>query len=278
MTVTAPLFVRRHTAYGVVDFQPDFTEALVRVGLFDADGFARLESAEALATGRAQTRVLALPGRTEKAVLRWLRHGGLIGPWLGGAFVGVARPRRELIVNAALRAAGAPVPAPLFCAARRTFGPVVEAVFATVLETQTEDALAFLTSAPADARVLSACAAAGRAVRRFHDAGGRHADLHLKNLLLRERTDGTEVLIVDLDRARANAVPNATRRLREIARLDRSLARRGVRERVGARGIARFFAAYCDGDRMLRRTLVAGFARERRRLAWHAIGYRFFPS
>jgi 3-deoxy-D-manno-octulosonic acid kinase len=274
MASAAADFVRRSTRYGMVELRAEFSETFAAIGLFHADGFARLASAAVLSTGRAPTRVLPLPGHSEQAVLRWLRHGGLLGPCLGGLFVGVARGRRELAVNRALRAAGAPVPAPLFYAARRVVGPLYEGVYATVLEARTEDALAFLSAAPERPRVLAACAAAGKSVRRFHDAGGRHADLHLKNLLLREHAETFEVLIVDLDRARIGESPTPARRLRELARLDRSLLKRGIAARVGARGIARFFGAYCDGDRALRRDLIARFPAERRRLEWHALGYR----
>src|SRR5262249_18956366 len=54
-----------------------------------------------------------------------------------------------------------------------------------------------------------AAAAAGRALRRFHDLGGRHRDLHAGNLLLRETEACAEALLVDLDRACCGAPPAA---------------------------------------------------------------------
>ncbi len=271
-----PGFLRRPTPDGVVVLRSDLETSLDAIGLFATGGFERLAAAEPLAKGRAETRVLALPARPERAVLRWFRHGGWLGPILGGCFVGSGRARRELIVTARLRAAGAPVPAPLFCVERRRAGPFRELVQATALEPRAVDALVFLASAPAPATLLRACAAAGDAVRRFHDAGGRHPDLHLENLLVRNEADGVAIRIIDLDRARIGAPPSTARRMRELARLARSLTKRGCVAQVGARGIARFFGAYCRDDRALRRALVARFAGARRRLAWHRLGYRLF--
>jgi hypothetical protein len=62
--------------------------------------------------------------------------------------------------------------------------------------------------------------------------------------------------------------------MRELMRLYRSLVKRGLLEQVGPRGCARFFAAYVDRDRALRRALLAHLPRERRRVALHALGYR----
>ena len=67
-----------------------------------------------------------------------------------------------------------------------------------------------------------ALAEAGRSVRRLHDAGVSHADLHPKNLLLAGRTG--EVLVIDLDRARAfDGALSDEERLGNLVRLgDRS--------------------------------------------------------
>jgi tRNA A-37 threonylcarbamoyl transferase component Bud32 len=119
-----------------------------------------------------------------------------------------------------------------------------------------------------------AAAASGAALRRFHDAGGRHADLHVKNLLLRETRAGAEVIVIDLDRGAAGTPAAPARRARELGRLWRSLVKRGVAERVGWRGVAAFLAAYCAGDRALRDALARRLPAERRRAARHALLYR----
>jgi tRNA A-37 threonylcarbamoyl transferase component Bud32 len=110
-------------------------------------------------------------------------------------------------------------------------------------------------------------------VRSFHEAGGRHADLHVKNLLLRSRDGELEVFVIDLDKAHAGAPPDARRRMRELARLYRSLLKRGLMERVGEKGRGAFLSAYLAGDRQLGRALLRHWPAERRRVARHALGY-----
>jgi tRNA A-37 threonylcarbamoyl transferase component Bud32 len=110
-------------------------------------------------------------------------------------------------------------------------------------------------------------------VRRFHDAGGRHADLHVKNLLLRERGTGYEAILIDLDRARIGIDVTPAERMTEVVRLFRSLLKRGVLSTVGARGCARFLRAYCDEDRLLRRAMWRNVDRELRMVAVHKLRY-----
>jgi 3-deoxy-D-manno-octulosonic acid kinase len=221
--------------------------------------------------GRARTALVPLPDG-EQLVLRPVRHGGLLGPLWRGALLGPGRPLRELSVHATLRSRGAPLPRPILALARRR-GLLWSAVVGTLLEPDARDGAAWLDAQPDAARVSAALESAARAVRRFHDAGGRHADLHLGNLLLRERDGACEVLVIDLDKARAGAPPPARRRMWELMRLYRSLAKRGDDAQLGRRGCARFLRAYCQGDRGLRQALLAALPRERRRLARHARGW-----
>jgi tRNA A-37 threonylcarbamoyl transferase component Bud32 len=233
---------------------------------------AALEGAGA--QGRAATAILALPDRRERIHLRPVRHGGLLGPLWRGAIWGYERPAAELRATARLLAAGAPVPRPVLVAARRERGPLWSAVVGTAHVEGARDGLAWLAAQHARAELLRGARAAGDAIRRFHDAGGSHADLHPKNLLFREREGDVEVLVIDLDRARADAPPDARRRMHELMRLVRALHKRGRAAQVGARGAAAAFSAYCAGDRDLRAALLLHLPRERRRLARHAWLYR----
>jgi hypothetical protein len=158
-------------------------------------------------------------------------------------------------------------------AARRVRG-FQRAALATVYEEGALDALALLAGPLPEAARRRAASAAGSAVRAFHDAGARHADLHLGNLLFRALGGGFETWVVDLDRARVAAPPSARVRMRELMRLQRSLVKHGLVDRLGRRAHASFFAAYTRGDRSLRSALLSQLPRERARLALHAFGYR----
>jgi len=239
-------------------------------GLLEASGVRRALADGAGSPGRARTAAVSLSEPDAALLLRGLRRGGLLGPLLGAALLGPARPFRELAATAALRAAGAPVPRPAAAVAWR-HGLVWNAAVATRLEAGATDAGAFLASNPPEASLRAALAAAGRAVRRFHDAGGSHRDLHLGNLLV--RSDPWEALVIDLDGARVGPSLDPIARMAELMRLYRSLRKRQMLERVGERGCAAFFRAYVAGDRALRRALLARLRIERRRVSLHALHY-----
>lgn len=246
----------------------EFADAIFALGLDDADALARRLEGAGGARGRGATALLPLPGG-ERLLLRPLRHGGFFGPLFGDRWLGLRRPLRELAANAALRERGAPVPRPLLVLGLRR-GPFWSAAFGTLYERDARDGLTLLDAGPAPRELAAATRSAACAVRRFHDAGGRHADLHLGNLLFRRGADGPEALVIDLDQARVGTPPDARRRMRELMRLYRSLCKRGAPEPLRARGCARFLHAYCDGDRRLRAALLEFLPGEQRRLARHA--------
>jgi Lipopolysaccharide kinase (Kdo/WaaP) family len=248
--------------------------AVETLGLPEPAAARRLLRGASAASGRAQTAVAALPGKDARLHLRPVRHGGLIGPLWRGALLGVRRPVRELEVVARLAAAGVAVPEPVFVAGWRVCGPFWNAIVGTTHVDDSVDGAVLLAETADPRRVLRAAAAAGRAVRRFHDAGGRHADLHIKNLLFRERGPETEAWIIDLDKARAGTPAGPRRRMQELMRLYRSLRKRRLLQRVGLRGCARFASAYCGGDRALRGALRRHATLERGRVALHALAYR----
>jgi 3-deoxy-D-manno-octulosonic acid kinase len=235
--------------------------------LLDPAALARALAATTGAQGRAATALYA-PGDGSRVLLRPVRHGGLLAPLWGAHRLGLGRPLRELRVCAALRARGAPVPRALFVVGHRR-GLLWSAVLGTSYESGARDGLSLLASRPEQRALAAATRAAARAVRRFHDAGGRHADLHLGNLLIREEGGVFDALVIDLDRGDVGAPPRAPRRMRELMRLYRSILKRGFEARVGLRGCARFLHAYCDGDRRLRSALLAELPREMRRITRH---------
>lgn len=244
--------------------------------LLDADGvraaLARAEGAE----GRARTALVSIG--PAQLVLRGVHRGGLLGPLLGDALFAPDRPLREIAVTAALRSAGAPVPRPAFGGAFRSHSAwsriAWNGAVATWLEAATRDAAAWLRAGPSQASLARALDSAGAAVRRFHDAGGSHPDLHLKNLLVREAADRCEIVVIDLDRARIVPRLAARERMAQLMRLYRSLLKRDLLRLVGEPGCTAFFRAYTRGDDALRARLLARLPAERRRVARHALCYR----
>lgn len=256
---------------------PGLAPALAAAGLLDvARVRARLATASG-ATGRAPIAIAELPDGSGRVALRGLRRGGWLGPLLGSALAGGGRPFAELAVTARLRAAGAPVPRPLLAIAWRR-GVAWNAALGTAYVDGAVDAARALATRPPRRELRRVLAAAGRAVRLFHDVGGSHPDLHVANLLIRPVDAATEVWIVDLDGARAGAWLGPRERMAELMRLYRSLCKRGLLAAAGGeRGCLWFLCAYVAGDRALRRALLARLPAERRRLARHALLYPRSP-
>ncbi len=277
MTIaTPPGFVAVNHGKGRWLVDAAIADEVRRAHLLDAEEVrAALARAEG-ATGRAQTALVSL-GAT-RLVLRGVQRGGILGPLLGAALFAPDRPLREIAVTAALRSAGAPVPRPAFGGAFRRrgawrFGAWNGAV-ATWLEAEARDAEVWLRGDPPQASLERALESAGAAVRRFHDAGGSHPDLHVKNLLVRELADRCDIVVIDLDRARVIPDLSARARMAQMMRLYRSLLKRDLLRVVGESGCAAFFVAYTRGDDALRNALLARLPAERRRVARHALGYR----
>jgi 3-deoxy-D-manno-octulosonic acid kinase len=251
---------------------PRYDEAVHGLDLLDPAVRERVWRDATDAGGRAPAARLAL-GDDARLLLRRSLHGGLLGPLLGDRWLTLRRPLEELRVTSTLRAAGAAVPTPVLALGWRAAGGLWRAAVGTLVEEDTVDARRFLESAPDPDRLGRAAQAVGQALRRFHDAGGEHADLHLGNLLVGGGGGEPRAVVIDLDKARlADEVP-AARRMAELMRLYRSVVKRGLVEALGPQGARQAFDAYLGGDRELRRALLARLPRELRRLRLHALHY-----
>lgn len=253
----------------------EWAESLLSLGLPDALAalLATAPDGESETTGRAPVRIVSLPNSDQRVVLRRSLHGGALGPLLGRAYLGLGRALREMEVTSELRKAGAPVPEVIAVMGEQIAGPLWAPVVATLFLEDSADGLGYLDATKDPKQRLRALRAAGQAVRRFHDAGGRHADLHVKNLLFRERGSEVEVFVIDLDRARVTPGLTPGERMAQIMRLFRSLVKRERLREIGSRGVATFFGAYCEKDRGLRRALRRRVDGEMRKLALHALRY-----
>jgi lipopolysaccharide kinase (Kdo/WaaP) family protein len=171
-----------------------------------------------LAGGRGGSRLRSAGGHD--VVVRHYRRGGWPAALFHDTYWGRRpRPFRELCVTEALRAAGAPV-VEVYGAAVHWVLPVCYRgwlVTRYVAQARTLWEWASAGTTPDDRQIVLPLV--GRALRRLHDAGGRHPDLNLNNILLAPAAvpQGYQVLFIDFDIPLRLWQPTA-----DLARLRRS--------------------------------------------------------
>ncbi|MDZ4858074.1 MAG: lipopolysaccharide kinase InaA family protein [Candidatus Hydrogenedentes bacterium] len=164
------------------------------------------------------------PLKAGTAILREYRRGGAIQRLLPEGSIR-NRPLQEWEVLHRLYEADFPVPEPLGVLWRRRIGLVYGAI--ATRELNATDLLSYLsTDAPSSSEYASILELTGTAIRRMHDLGVYHADLHVGNILVSRTVD--RVFIIDFDRARSGAI-TPLQCARNLLRLQRSFVKRGLR-------------------------------------------------
>ena len=182
--------------------------------------WARAHPARRELAGRAPAYAVPLPGGAADVVVRHARHGGLLARLTGDRFL---RPRAAHELRVALRLAHAGVPTPEVVAyvLYPTGRLLRRADVATRLVPDARDLAAALADPDDDARAR-ATAATRALLRALADAGARHPDLNIKNVLVAERAGATVAWVIDVDRVRfdraggATATPNVRRLRRSL--------------------------------------------------------------
>jgi 3-deoxy-D-manno-octulosonic acid kinase len=253
----------------------DFEAGARDLGLDTPESFDRaLLTAERCQGGRGENYLLRSEQWPERVRLRPLRHGGLLGRWGAGRYFSSRRSEEEFDVWRVLEARGAPIPRAVLAASRR-HGVFWAPSFGAVNREHARDALDWLRQERrSPAAIRTAAIALARSIRRFHDAGAIHGDLHLANVLIEESDSGPRCWLVDLGRTTLEDGPSPSHRMRDLMRLWRSIEKTHRTECLDPRIAACFLSSYCDGNRVLRRSLLSFAGREERRLRRHRLGWR----
>ncbi len=191
------------------------SDPAIRAALLERDGCEPLAS-----HGRGH--VFRFQLADGAAILRPYRRGGVIRLFVKEAYLFVNRPRREWDVHVDLYDEGFPVPEPLGVVWERR-GFVYRGAFATRWMDGT-DILAATRERPDDAPAL--LTRVGESIRRMHDLGVYHADLQVRNILIRSGDD--EPVFIDFDNARRLPHVSGVARARNLLRLRRSCAKNGI--------------------------------------------------
>lgn len=165
----------------------------------------------------------------DDVLLRAYRHGGVLRRFTGEVFfTWPARPFRELVVTEKARQRGIPTLDILAALVERTWGPFYRGWLVTRELGGAEDLWRALQKGDyaGDGRLL--LQAVARSIRQMHLQGVYHADLNLKNILVRRENGEIRATMIDFDKARLypREVPmvlanrNLNRLLRSVRKLD----------------------------------------------------------
>jgi tRNA A-37 threonylcarbamoyl transferase component Bud32 len=235
-----------------------------------------LSRGEGAVEGRRSHTVLNLPGGG-RAVVRHYIHGGVLRGITGDRFAGSERFFEEIRASEHLRAQGVNTPEVLGLLVQAGRLGFRRGALVTRMLEGGIDLLGYLKSETgrkqiADPSVKRAIiGAAARQVRRMHDAGVFHADLHIKNLLV--SPDGG-VWILDLDRARLMKRLGSSRRLSNLIRLGRSLEKTGLDSLLTGRDTYTFFLEYLKAGPPLEIDPRATVRKYRRHVARHRLFWK----
>ena len=150
--------------------------------------------------GRGIAYAIALPVSRERVVIRHNRHGGLLSAATRDLFLPPTRAPYELSVARRLADAGVRTPTVVM------YGITSAAVLFRRADVATRevgggrDLGSYLAPEIADAERSRAWEATRMLVRALNDAGARHHDLNVKNVLLARRDAELDAYILDVDR------------------------------------------------------------------------------
>jgi len=195
-----------------------------------------------------RTRLRSVPlGDGGIGLVRSYRHGGMFRHWSRDWFVTwPPRPFVELRATHEARRRGVGTLEVVGALVARGWGPFYRGWLVTRELERAHDLWSTFQAGEFSTSTTSLMGHVGRAVRLMHDVGVCHADLNMRNLLVRFDSPEVEVFIIDFDKARLfeRAVPSPYRR-RNLERLLRSVRKLDPSRRcVSDEAWSAFLSAY----------------------------------
>lgn len=187
-------------------------------GLLDPGGLWATTSHQNHLKGRGT--VLRIKGKQGDVALRKYRHGGLLRRLTGDLFFFGARPFQEVAITEEVRSAGVPTLEILAAIMERVWGGWYRGYLITRYLPSAIDLISYLDKERGGKKRGKVIEKAGEAVRKIHQRGIYHADLHLKNFLVAKQ--GSKVYLIDFDKSAVGGRLHPSRRMKNLKRLDRS--------------------------------------------------------
>ena len=227
-------------------------------------------------TGRAETYRVTQPGLASALLVKQYWRGGMLRGVMRQRFVGRSRFLAEIVLAEIAADGGVNTARIAGLILRR-----VDGVFwsATLVTEEVPDSIDLKKLATEDWQRMSRAqknellrAVAGE-IRKMHDIGVFHSDLHLKNILVRKWRTRPIAYVIDFDRGACYRSLSEGRRLNNLMRLDRSAEKLNrLRPLISSADRLRLLKYYAAGDGGLFACLKAGVrslaARRRVHRAW----------
>ena len=180
--------------------------------------------------GRASCKTLLMESLgNETFIVREYWHGGMIGKIFKDFFCDGMRPVRELSVCEAASRGGIKTTEIVAIVKNKVFGPLYKFRLVTKEITESIDLIELLLHSGENRlfkqkkQIINELA---KAVNDMHNVDIYHADLHLKNILVKsDHGGGVQVYIIDLDKSKQYEKIGFQRKMKNILRLDRSVVK-----------------------------------------------------
>ncbi len=265
-----PGYERRDEGDGFLVVRRELAEPVARAFAPMHQVWDRIRQRRFTVRGRAGVASFPLGKELPTMMVRRYVHGGLFASIGRDLHFGAERAFNELAVAEGAFAAGVRSPQPIGILAAKAGGPFWRLAFLSAEIPDCEDLIHYccrLGEYPAETAAIEkrgVIRETANQLRKMHDAGILHGDLHLKNLLLQRRLASTPlVYVIDFDMARATPGPlPLEQRLRNLNRLARSVRKLSVADSVlTAWDRLRFLRDYLR-DEPQRRLLMRQWARK----------------
>lgn len=163
----------------------------------------------------------------ERLIIKNCKHGGFLGKLFGSVFYKKNRSLHEIYINEIASQKGVPSAEVVAIINKKLWGIFYRTDFISKEISGAIDVAQFLKGS--SLKKILACKKSiifvlARLIRDMHDAGIYHADLHLKNILLKEESNRKfHAYIIDLDKSVVSQKLSIEQKMKNLLRLNRSL-------------------------------------------------------
>ena len=180
--------------------------------------------------GRSTCKTLSVDSLgNESFIVREYWHGGMVAKIFKDLFCDGMRPVRELSVCEAASRGGINTTEIIAIVKNKVFGPLYKFRLVTKEITKSIDLIELLLHSeenPLLEQKREIINKLAKAVNDMHNVGIYHADLHLKNILVKSDPDeGVHVYIIDLDKSKQYEKISFQSKMKNIMRLNRSVVK-----------------------------------------------------